>query len=518
VITLRLRAGDPSTVEVDLGGDGTADFAFARSQFTSIVVYGAGGADRLTIDSSNGVFTDTEATTLDGGADADVLVGTVASERLVGGAGDDLLDGGYGNDVVSGGDGNDTITWTPGGASDTIDGGAGTDRVQFQAANIGESIGLAATAAGHVRLTRDIASVALDLAGVEAVDLRLLGGADTVSATDLHGTGLSTVTADLSGFTGDDAATDQIAVPTGVTVGRDGSAAVVDGLGAQLRVVNGGAGDLIHVTGTTSSGEQVTVAGTDAADDVTAYPNGNDVVVHGATPGVDLLLTAADRLAVSLAGGDDRYASTGAVGLLLALTVDGGDGADVVTGGVGPETLSGGPGDDVIAWNPGGGSDTVEGGTGSDHLAFSGANIGETLDLSANPNGHVRLARDIGSVVLDVAGIETADLRLLGGSDHVLVDDLTGTGLTAVNTDLSSFSGTPDGSNDEVVLFGTTSDDTVTVGADSGSVVAQGLPATVRISGADSTLDQLTVYALRGNDSVTASPDAAALIQLALFS
>jgi len=87
-----------------------------------------------------------------------------------------------------------------------------------------------------------------------------------------------------------------------------------------------------------------------------------------------------------------------------------------------------------------------------------------------------------------------------------------------VNADLSSSLGTSDGLDDEVVLFGTPADDIVTVSADSGAVVTQGLPATVRLSAADPTLDRLTVYALRGNDSVTASPDAASLIQLALFS
>lgn len=517
VITLRLRPGDPSTLEVDLGADGSADYAFDRSLFTSISVTGAGGADRLTADSVNGQFTDTEATTLDGGTNGDVLIGTFGPERLVGGGGDDLLSGGIGSDVVSAGDGADTITWEPGGGSDIVDAGTGADRLQFQASNASESVSLSATPSGHVRLTRDIAGVTLDLAGLEAIDLRLLGGADTVSAGDLHGTGLSTVTTDLDGPTGDDASTDEVAAPSGVVVGRDGSASVVDGLGARLRVVNGGSGDRIHVVGTSAPDEQVTVAGTGGADAITGTTDGTDVVVQGATPGVELRLTGEDRLAVSLGAGDDSYATLGSVAALVALDVDGGDGSDRVSGGAGPETLRGGAGDDVLGWQPGGGSDALDGGAGDDHLAFAGANVSETLDLSASPDGHVRLARDIGNVVLDVAGTETADLRLLGGGDHLLVDDLTGTGLSRVNADLSDALGAPDGLGDEVVLFGTPGDDTVTVTGDNGAVVAGGLPAAVRISGTDPALDRLTVYALRGNDSVTASPEAASLIQLSLF-
>ena len=517
-ISLRLRADDPSTLEVDLGADGTADFTFDRSQFTSINVSGAGGADRLSADSWNGVFTDTESTTLDGGTENDVLVGSAGPERLVGGSGDDLLSGGVGADVVAAGDGADTVTWEPGGGSDSVDAGTGADRLQFWASNASEAVALSAASAGHVRLTRDIAAVSLDLVGVEAVDLRLLGGIDTVTSADLSGTGMTTVTADLSGPSGDDATADEVAVPTGVTVGHDATASVVDGLGPRIRVVNGGIGDRIHVIGTTAPDERVTVAGTDAADGVAALRDGSDLLVQGATPGLELRVTGNDRLDVALAGGDDTWTTQGGVASLVSLHVDGGDGADILAGGPGPEALSGGLGDDLVVWSPGGGNDVVDGGAGTDRLVFHAANVSEVLDLSANPDGHVRLARDIGNVVLDVAGTESADLGLLGGSDRVLVDDLTGTGLTSINADLSSAQGTPDGADDEVVLFGTPNDDTVTVSAESGAVVTSGLAATVRISGTDPTLDWLRVYALRGNDVVTGSPDSGTLIRMELFS
>jgi Ca2+-binding RTX toxin-like protein len=518
VVTLRLSQGDPSTMEVDLGADGTADYAFDRTLFTSIAVYGAGGPDRLTADSVNGSFADTEATTLDGGDDGDFLTGTAGPETLVGGGGDDLLRGGLGADVVLADDGDDTVAWEPGAGSDTVDGGAGADRLAFQASNASEVVGLSGTPAGHVRLSRDIASVVMDLAAVENVDLHLFGGTDTVSVADLHGTGTSAVTADLSSPSGDDAAIDEVAVPTGVEVGSDGAAAVVDGLGARVRVVNGGTGDRVHVVGSTASDERVTVAGTNTSDSITAATDGPDVQVQGATPGVELRLTAADRLAVVLGAGDDSYATLGSVSQLIALDVDGGDGSDAISGGAGPESLRGGAGDDVLRWQPGGGSDTLDGGSGEDALSFAAANISETIDLSANPDGHVRLARDIGAAVLDVVGAETVGFWLLGGSDHLLVDDLSGTGLTTVNADLSSAQGTSDGLADEVILFGTPANETVTVAGDSGTVVEDGLPARVRISGTDPGLDKLTIYGMRGNDSVTASPDAASLIQLALFS
>src|SRR5262245_23834043 len=65
-IALRLRAGDPGVLEVDAGDDGWADFAFLRSDITSIAVSARPGNDLVRIDESNGVFTDVIATTLAG--------------------------------------------------------------------------------------------------------------------------------------------------------------------------------------------------------------------------------------------------------------------------------------------------------------------------------------------------------------------------------------------------------------------------------------------------------------------
>jgi len=47
----------------------------------------------------------------------------------------------------------------------------------------------------------------------------------------------------------------------------------------------------------------------------------------------------------------------------MLLTLDGGDGDDVILGGDGDDTLLGGAGDDVLIGGPG--SDTIDGGPGS---------------------------------------------------------------------------------------------------------------------------------------------------------
>src|SRR5262245_39684360 len=66
-IALRLEAGDPNTLQVDFGDDGSPDFSFDRTEISRISVAAGPGDDAVRIDESNGVFTDTIPTRIDGG-------------------------------------------------------------------------------------------------------------------------------------------------------------------------------------------------------------------------------------------------------------------------------------------------------------------------------------------------------------------------------------------------------------------------------------------------------------------
>src|SRR3954453_16180620 len=72
-IALRLRAGDPSVLELVVDGEATDDFK--QSQIDRIVVDGAAGDDDIAIDESGGPFTNTEPTTLNGDDGNDTLQG-----------------------------------------------------------------------------------------------------------------------------------------------------------------------------------------------------------------------------------------------------------------------------------------------------------------------------------------------------------------------------------------------------------------------------------------------------------
>ena len=108
-LALRLQSGDPAILQVDVGDDGSADFSFARAEIARISVDAGNGDDVVRIDESNGVFTDTIATTIDGGNGDDNLVGGAGAGTLRGGNGNDILAGGSGAETLAGGNGNDTI-------------------------------------------------------------------------------------------------------------------------------------------------------------------------------------------------------------------------------------------------------------------------------------------------------------------------------------------------------------------------------------------------------------------------
>ena len=83
-LALRLQSGNPAILQVDVGDDGSADFQFARAGIAKISVDAGNGDDVVRIDERNGVFTDTIATTIDGGNGDDNLVGGAGAVSTAG--------------------------------------------------------------------------------------------------------------------------------------------------------------------------------------------------------------------------------------------------------------------------------------------------------------------------------------------------------------------------------------------------------------------------------------------------
>src|SRR5919109_1584877 len=266
-VALRLKAGDPSRIEVDAGDNGSADFSFDRARVHAIEVRMGDGNDSARIDDANGAFTDSIPTTIAGGDGNDSLEGgqvqvAAENETFTGGDGSDFVDGGKGNDTAHLGDGNDSFRWDNGEGSDVIEGQDGRDTMLFNGAAANETVTLTPNG-GRLTFFRTQGNVTMDTDGVEIIDFNALGGSDSVTVNDLTGTDVTETNLDLAGTLGGNAADGQIddVVVNGtngddtISIDGSGSGAAVTGLATAVSITHTDPTDTLSVN---------TLAGTDA--------------------------------------------------------------------------------------------------------------------------------------------------------------------------------------------------------------------------------------------------------------
>jgi Ca2+-binding RTX toxin-like protein len=457
-----------------LGLSARVNIANAEGANDSLVVNALGGDDTVR---ATTLPADVIKLTVDGGLGEDSLFGSQGADVLRGGDNDDFVFGDNGNDVAFMGAGDDVFQWNPGDGNDTLEGQDGQDSMLFFGANIAENIDVSANG-GRVLFFRNIANVTMDLDDVESIDFRALGGADNIVVGDLSGTDLTSSGLDLRG-------------PDG---GGDGAA------------------------------DTISVNGTQGSDAFGAASDAGGVHVVGLHTAVDIVSAeqANDRLTLNALGGDDAVDATSLAADAIHLAMNGGLGADMLRGSADGDLLNGGDGDDVaqmgggddsFVWNPGDDNDTLEGQDGFDRMLFNGANIAESIDISAN-GGRVRFFRNIAGVTMDLDDVEGIDFKALGGADTVVVNDLSGTDVAEVNTDLAAVGVVGDAQPDSVIVNATSGDDVSVVAGDATGASAMGLAAQVNITGAEATNDRLTISALAGDDVVDATSMTAAAIQL----
>jgi predicted ester cyclase len=273
---------DADTIGIARNGTFAAVFAPATALLNvtaeSLVVQGLAGAD--TIAAQNGLATITQLT-LDGGADGDTLRGGDGADELIGGGGADLVDGNIGADHALLGSGDDRFQWDPGDGSDDVEGQSGDDTLDFNGSNAGESIAVSANGP-RVLLTRNIAAITMDFDGIEHVNVRALGSADTIAVGDLGGTDVDSVDVDLSAsLGGGDGAADTVVVNGTarrdvVNVTRNDGQVVVDGLAAVTRIV-----------GSEPALDTLSVSTLEGDDDVTVAPDVADLIATAVDLGSD---------------------------------------------------------------------------------------------------------------------------------------------------------------------------------------------------------------------------------------
>jgi Ca2+-binding RTX toxin-like protein len=466
-----------------------APFTLDIGTSEKLVLNANGGDDEFT---ASGTLAALIQITVDGGDGNDTLHGSDGADLLLGGNGNDIIDGNQGNDMIVLGAGDDVAVWNPGDGSDTIEGQDGSDRLLFNGANISEKIDVSANGS-RVRFARDVAAITMDLNDVERVDFNALGGSDSINVGDLSATDL---------------------VQVDVALDAPADSGTGDGQADTLIVSGSSGNDAVQVLG---SGTAYSVVGLHTTVQVRGSEGANDTLVTNLLGGADAfnassLPAGIVQLTVDGGAGDDQL-----IGSRGADRLFGGDGDDFIDGQQGDDLVFLGAGDDVVQWDPGDGNDTVEGQDGTDLMVFNGANVTESIDISANGE-RVRFFRNVAAVTMDLNDLERIAFNARGGADTIVVNDLSGTDAAEVQLSLESLpgSGTGDGQADSVIVNGTNANDVIVVSGSAVGVSVSGLKATVKVTGSEAANDRLTIAALGGDDVVDASGLAAGAIQLSL--
>ncbi len=440
-VTLLLKKRAPGTLVVDVGSNGSADLAFARSRFTRVTLNAGAGNDVVTISGKNGVFANQELTRVNGGP---------GNDKLTGAKGPEIFTGGPGKDTIAGAGGDDVFVWDPGDGADKADGSTGFDALD-SAGGSGNDTFSVDPAGSRVHVS--INGAVINLSGTEIVSMFGAGGNDTIASGLVPGV---TIAADggpgndtVSGATEDDFL---FGGPGNDTVdGNGGDDIVLLEDGDDSFVWNHGDGnDFLDAGGGT--GDTFAFNGSSAIETIAAAANadGDGLQVTRNVDSVTVDAFAFESLAVSPLEGTDsvtvgNLAGTGitsvAVDLGVAAAGDAAGDTVIVQGTAGNDVISAAANgtvaqvtglaaqvdvsnaesvSDVLRIEGTGGNDTLTGGTLASivSLALDGADGNDTL---IGGNGADALSGGVGADSVD--GNQGADTVLLGADDDTATWD-----------------------------------------------------------------------------------------------
>ncbi|MCQ1570726.1 Ig-like domain-containing protein [Neorhizobium galegae] len=184
---------------------------------------------------------------------------------------------------------------------------------------------------------------------------------------------------------------------------RDGKSGFVadystapDYLSGVEKIVGTDGNDVILLAaGSTADGGPITLEG----------GNGNDIL--GGSNSADIIN-----------GGDGSDEIWGGAG---ADQINGGTGSDNITGGLGNDTIDGGAGGDTFNYTVGDGIDTLDGGSSSDLLLTNGRATAESAIVSLTATGFTVDVDGDGVVDVTAANVETAIIYQDDGADQITV-------------------------------------------------------------------------------------------------
>jgi Ca2+-binding RTX toxin-like protein len=209
------------------------------------------------------------------------------------------------------------------------------------------------------------------------------------------------------------------------------TAALIAAIAAAALAAPTGAGAAVTQT---VNADTLTVTSDQAADTITLAAAGGVITVNG-----QATTLAADRNAKIVVNAGDGADSVNASALAAAdystLTLNGGDGDDLLTGGSGNDDLrgdggndrvigfrgtddhEGGAGNDVLVWNNGDGTDVMDGDAGADEVEINGAPTADDINTAVPNGGRVTFTRtNLVPFAVDFSA-ERLTVNGLGGED-----------------------------------------------------------------------------------------------------
>lgn len=452
------------SVTADTGGTATVNISGSNSVTTGVIT----AATAISASGLTGLATLTmvtgqnNATSITGGANADVLFGAITtpkSQIIDGGAGGDEITAGGGNDTLIGGAGNDSIT--SGAGNDSITGGDGDDQI-----TLGDNLTSADTIDGGAGTN----TLVLGTASLEAIDSYSISTVATMNANISNISKLKVTNALAWTATSFDMA--RLDSINHITIAASWTAAEeITGMAANSTVVFSAAGnntndltltygdatgsaDVLNVTltnntDTTDFGD-IAIADIETLNVVTAETTSaanTDYFIFDVlstalttlnitgTEQLDIDATAINATTINASGNTGKVKILGGsaaqtiTGTATDDSIQGGGGIDTIIGGDGADTLSGGTGGDSITG--GEGIDSITGGEGNDTIVLTettavadilmvdGLGLDSVIGFTAGTGGDV--------ITISLTGIE-ANLPTL---DMANMDD----GASSVDTE-----------------------------------------------------------------------------------